>query len=98
MYSSLTSEQEILGKAATDKDDGVKAEPGDNDHQDNDNNDDDNNDGDWGGGCWVRRWVSIWSAIGMPPIMGLGSPTHPDDEDDGLLPFADLLGDVSGEC
>ncbi len=30
--------------------------------------------------------------------MGLGSPTHPDDEDDGLLTFADPLGDVSGEC
>ncbi len=34
----------------------------------------------------------------MPPIMGLGSPTHPDDKDDGPLTFADLLGDVSGEC
>jgi hypothetical protein len=34
----------------------------------------------------------------MPPIMGIGSPTHPDDEDDGPLTFADPLGDVSGEC
>jgi hypothetical protein len=30
--------------------------------------------------------------------MGLGSPIHPDDEDNGPLAFADLLGDVSGEC
>jgi hypothetical protein len=30
--------------------------------------------------------------------MGLGSPTHLDDKDDGPLMFADPLGDVSGEC
>jgi hypothetical protein len=41
-----TFKQEILGKAAADKDDGVEAEPGDNDHQDDNNNDEDNNDGD----------------------------------------------------
>jgi hypothetical protein len=34
----------------------------------------------------------------MPPIMGLRSPTHQDDKDGGPLTFADLLGDVSGEC
>jgi hypothetical protein len=48
-----TFEQEILGKATADKDDGVKSKPGDNDHQDgNDDNDDDNDDdnnGDGGG-------------------------------------------------
>ncbi len=27
---------------------------------------------------------------------GLGSPRHPDDEDDKALTFADPLGDVSG--
>ena len=43
-YLCLTSEQEILGKAAADKDNGVDAEPGHNDHQDDDDDDDDNND------------------------------------------------------
>ncbi len=32
MYLSLTFEQEILGEAAADKDDGVETEPGDNSH------------------------------------------------------------------
>jgi hypothetical protein len=36
--------------------------------------------------------------ISMPPIMRLGSPTHPDDKGDGPLTFVDPLGDVSGEC
>ncbi len=49
MYSSLTFEQEILGEAAADKDDGVEAEPGDNDHSDDDDDDDDDDDGDGGG-------------------------------------------------
>ncbi len=30
--------------------------------------------------------------------MGLGSPTHPDDQDNGPLTFTDPLGDVSREC
>ncbi len=34
----------------------------------------------------------------MLPIMGLGLPTHPDDEDNGPLTFTDPLGDVSGDC
>ena len=50
MYSSLTFEQEILGEAAADKDDGVEAEPGDNDHQDDDDEDDDDDDDDGDGG------------------------------------------------
>ncbi len=49
MYSSLTFDQEILGEAAADKDDGFEAEPGDNDHQDDDDKDDDKDDGDGGG-------------------------------------------------
>ncbi len=50
MYSSLTFEQEIVGKAATDKDNRVGAEPGENNHQDNDDDEDDNdNDKDGGG-------------------------------------------------
>ncbi len=44
-----TFEQEILGEAASEKSDGVEAEPGDNDHQDDDDDDDDNDDGDGGG-------------------------------------------------
>jgi hypothetical protein len=46
MYSSLTFEQEILGEAAADKDDGVGAKPGDNDHQGDDDDNEDNYDGD----------------------------------------------------
>jgi hypothetical protein len=49
VYSSLTFKQEILGKAATDKDDGVRAKPGDNNHQDDNNNNDNKDDGDGGG-------------------------------------------------
>ncbi len=49
MYLSLTFKQEMLGKAATANNNGVKAEPGDNDHQDDINDDDDNDDGDGGG-------------------------------------------------
>ena len=49
MYLSLTFEQDTLGEAAADKDDGVEAEPGDNDHHhDDDDDDDDDDDGDGG--------------------------------------------------
>jgi hypothetical protein len=44
-----TFEQEILGEAASDKDDRVEAKPGDNDHQDDNDNDDNDDDGDGGG-------------------------------------------------
>ncbi len=46
IYLSLTFEQDILGEAAADKDDGVEAEPGDNDHHDDDDDDDDDDEGD----------------------------------------------------
>ncbi len=49
MYSCLTFEQEILGKATADKDNRVGAKPGDNDHQDDNNNNDNKDDGDGGG-------------------------------------------------
>ncbi len=49
MYLSLTFKQDTLGKDAADKDNGVKAKPGDNDHQDNNDNDDNNDEGDGGG-------------------------------------------------
>jgi hypothetical protein len=46
MCSSLTFKQEILGEAAAENDNGVKAEPGDKDHQDNNDNDDENDNDD----------------------------------------------------
>jgi hypothetical protein len=49
MYLSLTFDQDTLGEAAADKDDGVEAEPGDNDHHDDNDNDDDDDEGDGGG-------------------------------------------------
>jgi hypothetical protein len=49
MYLSLTFEQNTLGEAAADKDDGVEAEPGDIDHHDDDDDDDDDDEGDGGG-------------------------------------------------
>jgi hypothetical protein len=48
MYLSLTFEQDTLGEAAADKDDGVEAKPGDNDHHDNDDDDEDDDEGDGG--------------------------------------------------
>jgi hypothetical protein len=97
MYSSLTFKQEILGAAAADKDDGVEAKPEDNNHQDEDDDDDNDNDGDGGGFAGsVNGYQS--GALGMPPIMGLGSPPHSDDKDGGPLTFADPLGDCQGSA
>jgi hypothetical protein len=47
MYSSLTFKQEILGEAAPNNNNGVKAKPGENHHQDGEKYDK-NNDGDGG--------------------------------------------------
>ena len=61
MYLSLTFEQDTLGKAAADKDNGVEAQPGDNDHQDNYDNSDNVDDGD--GGVFAGSAVGSQSGV-----------------------------------
>ncbi len=57
MYLSLTFKQDTLGETAADKDDGVEAKPGDNDHHNDNDDNDDNDEGDGGGFACAGRCV-----------------------------------------
>ncbi len=63
MALSFHFEQEILVKAAADKDNEVEAKPGDNNHQEDDNNNDDDNDGDGGGFARSAGGLQFWARL-----------------------------------